>query len=83
MYEELVTKELGKIVKAEFGFGILTLTLEGKDWSCGTTINTLPAQQDFLESAKCSYVSGLKGKPVEVTFEGNIFKSVRILEEVL
>ena len=37
----------------------------------------------ILEDAKCSYVSELKGKPVEITVDGNLFKDFRILTEVL
>ena len=37
----------------------------------------------ILKDAKCNYVSELKNKPVEVTIEGNTFKSFRILTEVL
>lgn len=37
----------------------------------------------ILADAKVSYISQLKGKPVEVTLEGNMFKSFRILTEVL
>ncbi len=38
---------------------------------------------DTLRAAKKRYVSELKGVPVEVTFEGNVLKSWRILTEVL
>lgn len=37
----------------------------------------------ILKDAKCSYVSELKNKPVEVTIQNNTFKSFRILTEVL
>lgn len=37
----------------------------------------------ILKSAKVNYVSQLKGKPVEITLEGNMFKDFRILTEVL
>lgn len=37
----------------------------------------------ILKDAKCNYVSELNNKPVEVTVEGNTFKSFRILTEVL
>lgn len=37
----------------------------------------------ILNEAKCSYVSELVGKPVEVELEGNWFKDFRILTEVL
>lgn len=37
----------------------------------------------ILKDDNCSYVSELKDKPVEVTIEGNTFKSFRILTEVL
>ena len=37
----------------------------------------------LLKIAKCQNVSELKGKPVELTLDGNTFKSMRILTEVL
>lgn len=37
----------------------------------------------ILTDAKVNFVSQLEGKPVEVTIEGNMFKSFRILTEVL
>ena len=37
----------------------------------------------ILKDAKCNYVSELKNKPVEVTIVDNMFKSFRILTEVL
>ena len=37
----------------------------------------------LLEEAKVDSVDKLKGKPVEVTFEGNTLKEWRILTEVL
>lgn len=37
----------------------------------------------ILTAAKVDSVSGLTGKPVEVTFDGNMFKDFRILTEVL
>ena len=37
----------------------------------------------ILKDAKCSYVSELKNKPVEVTISDDTFKSFRILTEVL
>ena len=39
--------------------------------------------RDILKDAKCNYVSELKNKPVEVTIQNGIFKSFRILTEVL
>lgn len=38
---------------------------------------------DLLAQAKVSSVDQLKGKPVEVTFDGQMLKSWRILTEVL
>ena len=38
---------------------------------------------DLLEDAKVDYVDQLKGKPVEVIFEGNTLKSWRLLTEVI
>jgi len=37
----------------------------------------------ILEQAKCTDIKQLVGKPVEVTFDGNMIKSWRILTEVL
>ena len=36
-----------------------------------------------LKDAKVNYVSQLKGKPVEIELDNNMFKSFRILTEVL
>lgn len=48
---------------------------------------TIEKEADYiyklLNEAKCSYVSELVGKPVEVELEGNWFKNFRILTEVL
>jgi len=38
---------------------------------------------EILKAAKVHYVSELVNKPVEVTLDGNLFKSFRILTEVL
>jgi hypothetical protein len=38
---------------------------------------------DLLAQAKVSSVDELKGKPVEITFDGNILKSWRLLTEVI
>ena len=38
---------------------------------------------EILTAAKVNNISQLKGKPVEVTLENNIFKDFRILTEVL
>jgi hypothetical protein len=37
----------------------------------------------LLETAKVQSIADLKGKPVEVTFDGNLLKSWRLLEEAL
>lgn len=37
----------------------------------------------LLKEAKATDVSGLLGKPIEATFDGNLLKSWRILTEVL
>jgi hypothetical protein len=37
----------------------------------------------LLKDAKVNSVDELKGKPVEVTFDGNMLKEWRILTEVL
>ncbi len=39
--------------------------------------------RDTLTKAKRRYASELVGVPVEVTFEGNMLKSWRVLEEVI
>jgi len=39
--------------------------------------------QEILKKAKVNSVDQLKGKPVEVTFDGNLLKSWRVLDEVL
>lgn len=39
--------------------------------------------RDLLKDAKVQSLDQLKGIPVEVTFEGNVLKSWRILKEVL
>lgn len=46
-------------------------------------VETVKLIRDLCEKAKVKNLSGLHGKPVEVTFEGNLLKSWRILEEVL
>ncbi len=38
---------------------------------------------DILKAANVNYVSELVNVPVEVTLEGNVFKSFRVLTEVL
>lgn len=38
---------------------------------------------DLLKEAKVNYVSQLVNKPVEITIQDNLFKSFRILTEVL
>jgi len=43
----------------------------------------LSAVLNVLTEAKVYHVSQLKNKPVEVVIEGNVFKSFRILKEVL
>lgn len=43
----------------------------------------LPKISKLLKQAKVRNVQDLKGKPVEITFEGDTLKSWRILEEVL
>jgi len=104
---------LGKIRKAEFGWGSyndimlgLTVDLGGESWGVGDHKGAtgVPHTEfckwtdaerrtslgdavmwlgDLLTKAKVRSVSELVGKPVEVTFEGNLLKSWRILEEVL
>lgn len=44
---------------------------------------TMRALKETMNNAKVSSLEQLRGKPVEVTFEGNILKSWRILTEVI
>lgn len=106
-------KWLGRITKAEFGFGGyqeamfgLSVTIESTgsgigDFKGGWAIDRPESAKwteqdrrdhifeavwevkDILSKAKRMHVSQLKGVPVEVTCEGNILKSWRVLEEVL
>jgi len=55
-------------------------TEEERDKSYAETMRYL---SKLLRQAKVKDVSELKGIPVEVTFEGNVLKEWRILEEVL
>lgn len=56
-------------------------------WEESERQEAIAKQTDFisgiLKDAKCNYVSELKNKPVEVTISGGVFKSFRILTEVL
>jgi len=100
---------LGRITKAEFGFGGyqeamfgLSVTLEGKGsgvgdfkgaWAIERSERAKWTEEDrqqqifeavwmvkeILEKAKKQHVSQLKGIPVEVTCEGNMLKSWRVL----
>lgn len=104
---------LGRITKAEFGFGGyqeamfgLSVTLEGSGSGVGDFKGAWAMERsdraqwteadrvqhifeavwftkEILEKAKKPHVSQLKGIPVEVTCEGNMLKSWRVLEEVL
>lgn len=91
--------QLGKITAAEFGFGGyqdamlgLTLSFAGKGWGVGHFIgqwgkdwSVLQARsiQQLLSECGVLHISQLVGKPVEVTFDGNVFEDFRILTEVL
>lgn len=85
-----IKKELGKITRAEYGFGgredcifgLLNLSFEGKNWGVSACICE-DKIKSTLQAANITYVSGLIGIPVEVTFEGSAFKEFRVLEEVL
>lgn len=46
-------------------------------------VDLLRKISDLLKKAKVRDINQLKGKPVEMTFESNILKEWRILEEVL
>ena len=46
-------------------------------------INMLKKLSDVLKQAKVNTIDKLKNIPVEVTLEGNTFKSWRVLTEVL
>jgi len=48
-----------------------------------TIVEMVEFVDSLLENAKVNYVSELKNVPVEITFNGNCFKSFRILTEVL
>ena len=104
---------LGKITKAEFGFGGyddamigLSLTFEGSGYGTSSFKGTWSIERseramwteedrvqeifeavwllkDTLSKAKKKHVGQLVGVPVEVTCEGNMLKSWRVLEEVL
>ena len=96
-----MTKELGKIEKATFGYSDylfgLHLTLSGAGWGVSksyaySTMAYLGYEriegiileiQGLLDDAKVKTIDKLIGKPVEVTFENNLLKSLRILTEVL
>jgi hypothetical protein len=73
-------------------WGVTTTQMNNLSPECkwGTTddkayafLGTAEYVNTLLESAKCHYVSELKGKPVEATFDGNLLKHFRILTEVL
>lgn len=69
--------------------GKYTMNLTAQAWKDDfdkrgdTAVEKFQFVQDLLKAAKVENVSGLIGKPVEVTFENRIFKSFRILTEVL
>ena len=80
-------KALGKIIKAEYGFDKdypfvkgLFVQLETEFGVCGRYVENV---FDYLEDAKVNYVSQLRNKPVEATFDRNMLVSFRILKEVL
>lgn len=58
-----------------------------RSWTPTERATAIAKQIDFinqiLENAKCSYISELINKPVQVTIENNMFQSFRILKEVL
>ena len=92
-------KVLGKITQAEFGFGGyqdamfgLSLQFGGNGWCVGHFIgqwgkdwSVLQARsiQKILTECGVQHVSKLIGKPVEITFDGNVFEDFRVLTEVL
>lgn len=83
-------KELGYIQKAEYGFDpdrpqymALWVTLESKGWGVCAYKGDPDEVKKVLQSAGKNYVSQLKGVPVEVTFEGMVLSSWRVLTEVI
>lgn len=85
-------KELGKIKKAEYGFGGyqdtmmgLTLQLGGESWGVGDFIRAeeTPRLKKLLIDTKSQSVAQLVNKPIEITFDGNVMKEWRVLTEVL
>lgn len=80
-------KALGKIIKAEYGFDKdypfvkgLFVELQTEFGVSGRYVENV---FDILDDAGVNYVSQLKNKPVEATFERNLLVSFRILKEVL
>ena len=55
-------------------------TVEDQDAEYAKVVRLI---SETLKAAKKRYVSELKGVPVEVTFDGNMLKSWRILTEVI
>jgi len=68
------------------GFYTVNLSEDCK-WEIADRSLTIVEMVEFvdstLENAKVNHVSELKNIPVEITFNGNCFKSFRILTEVL
>lgn len=60
---------------------------EREQWSEGDRSASLAAAvwklKETLEAAKKQHVEELRGVPVEVTLEGNVLKSWRVLTEVI
>lgn len=60
---------------------------EGAKWTPGDQSHHFDTAfrwaMDLLRKARKSHLHELKGVPVEVTFEGNVLASWRILDEVL
>lgn len=82
---------LAKLRKVTFGPGGyqnadigVTLDIGGNGWGVGDFIPVGdPRLKELFESTKKTSVAALEGTPVEVTFDGMMMKSWRVLTEVL
>jgi hypothetical protein len=67
--------------------GFWATSSEGTKWTESDRSNayaeTMRFLKDLLDDAEVTSVDQLKGKPVEVEFDGNMLKDWRILKEVL
>lgn len=80
-----------KISKIEYGLGGyqdvemgLSITFEGSGYGVGHFEKPSgPEIKKYLEDAKVKSLDKLKNIPCEVSFEGNCFRSWRVLTEVI